>query len=188
MTTYWFSNICVLFSSLDINPFSGKDKNFRYNALTRLIILVSIISGCITKNYLEILIACIVSIVLSLIIYFISFNKDYLYSDSDQILTNMENNDFKNSSNLEKIKLEDEKTNKKNIIISRITRDLNTKSLANSFFIETSDALKDEIINLEKYNSNPAKKLVLGSKVINDILKKDVKNNYGVADLTKFNY
>jgi hypothetical protein len=188
MTTYWFSNICVLFGSLDINPFVGKDRNFKYNALTRLIILVSIIIGCITRDYLEVLIAGLVSIVLSLIIYFISFNKDYLYSDADQILTNMENNDFKNSTNLEKIKLEDEKTNKKNTIISKHTKDLNTKSLANVFFIETPDINKDETMNSEKYNLQPTKNLVLGSKVINDILKKDIRNEYGVADLTEFNY
>jgi len=196
MTTYWFSNICVLFSSLEINPFAGKDKNFKYNALTRLIILVSIITALITKDYLEILIACTLSIILSLIIYFISFNKDYLYSNADLVLKNMEDKDFKNSSKFEKIKLEDENTNKKNIIISRHTKDLNTKSLAKVFFIENNDSdkdndkdtQKDEIINSEKYNLVPKKNIILGSKVFNDILKKDIQNEYGVGDLVKFNY
>ena len=194
MTTYWFSNICVLFSSLEINPFAGKDKNFKYNALTRLIILVSIITALITKDYLEILIACTLSIILSLIIYFISFNKDYLYSDADLVLKNMEDKDFKNSSKFEKIKLEDENTNKKNIIISRYTKDLNTKSLAKVFFIENNDSdndkdtQKDEIINSEKYNLVPKKNIILGSTFYNDILKQDIQNEYGVGDLVKFNY
>ena len=51
MTSYWISDICVLFNSASINPFSGEDRNFRYNALTRLIILTTIVSAIFFKNF-----------------------------------------------------------------------------------------------------------------------------------------
>ena len=49
MSTYWLSNFCSLFS-FNINPFYGKDRNERYNALTRLIILVTIIANAYLKS------------------------------------------------------------------------------------------------------------------------------------------
>lgn len=80
MTTYWLSDFCSLFDSFDINPFSGDDKNQKYNSLTRLIILVTLISAFIFNDeQINILIAGVVSIILSVIIYMFTKNSSVSY-------------------------------------------------------------------------------------------------------------
>lgn len=76
MTSYWFSNPCSLIDSLSINPFSGDDKNFKYNSLTRLIILITIIS-LLKKpdSYRGIMLAGGFSLLLSVYIYFSTYNN-----------------------------------------------------------------------------------------------------------------
>jgi hypothetical protein len=69
-TTYWLSNICSLTNSANINPFVGNDKNFKFNSLTRLIIVVTIISLFIPgQDKISIFIAGVISIALTYIIY-----------------------------------------------------------------------------------------------------------------------
>ena len=76
MTTYWLSDPCSIFNSFNINPFLGKDKNFKYNSLTRLIVLATIIlSLTYEKNRIDILIAGGISLILSVIIYLTSYNS-----------------------------------------------------------------------------------------------------------------
>jgi hypothetical protein len=185
MTTYWFSDICSLFNSFEINPFSGPDKNFKYNSLTRLIILISVTASICTGQYMQFSIAGIISIILSLLIYFATFNKDMLYANTDQILKNIEDREFKNSSVLEKVILQDESTNKKNLQIVNFKPEFSTKSLARTYFL-LPDTIKaqSEDLNLEKYNNKITEEITLGAKVINDILKKDVKNEITVSDVS----
>ena len=76
MTSYWLSDICSLTNSLNINPFYGDDKNFQYNSLTRLIILITIVSAYFFQNeMISILISGVLSIVISAFIYYLTFNK-----------------------------------------------------------------------------------------------------------------
>jgi hypothetical protein len=188
MTTYWFSDICVLFSSLDINPFSNGDRNLRYNALTRLILLISIIIAMFSENYLDVVIAGLISVIASLIIYFISLNGAFLYENSQVILKDTESQDLKNSSELEKIKLEDENVNAKNLSISKFKGDHNTDDLSRMFFLNMGNkkskvVSKSNDLNSEKYNISPVKDVIIGAKVMTDVLKKDIKNEIRVSDL-----
>ena len=76
MTSYWLSDFCSLTNSFNINPFSGEDKNFQYNSLTRLIILVTVVSAFILPNEtVSIIISGILSVVISAFVYFLTFNK-----------------------------------------------------------------------------------------------------------------
>ena len=112
MTSYWISDICVLFNSFEINPFSGTDRNFRYNALTRLIILTTVLSAIFFDNFKEIGMTGLISLLISVIIYFVSFNRDLNYEKRGP-LESIEKKDILNASKFENIKLSDEDVNKK---------------------------------------------------------------------------
>lgn len=97
MTTYWLSDFCSLFNSTNINPFVGEDKNFKFNSLTRLIIVVTLICAVLfNSNSNEIFLGGAISIFLSVVIYMLTynsaemsveFNKDLKsYIDSQKIL------------------------------------------------------------------------------------------------------
>lgn len=76
MTTYWLSDFCSLFNSLNINPLLGEDKNFKFNSLTRLIILVTIVFMILFKSYShEFFLAGGISLFLSVIIYMLTYNS-----------------------------------------------------------------------------------------------------------------
>ncbi len=76
MTSYWLSNICSLTNSININPFSNGDRNFRFNSLTRLIILVTIGAALFLKqNQNEILLGGAISIFISVIIYMLTHSS-----------------------------------------------------------------------------------------------------------------
>jgi hypothetical protein len=76
MTTYWISDVCSLFNSFNINPFTGDDKNYKFNSLTRLIIVVTLLSALLfNNNSKDILIAGSFSLVLSVIIYLLTYNS-----------------------------------------------------------------------------------------------------------------
>jgi hypothetical protein len=76
MSTYWLSDFCSLFTSFDINPFSNESKNEKYNALTRLIIIITLISSLIfNKQQNNILLAGAFSVFISLIIYLLTHNN-----------------------------------------------------------------------------------------------------------------
>ena len=51
MTTYWISDPCSLFNSNNINPFVSDDKNFKFNSLTRLIIVVTLFSSLLFNSH-----------------------------------------------------------------------------------------------------------------------------------------
>ena len=85
MTSYWLSDICSLFNSYNINPFVGSDKNFKYNSLTRLILLLTIVlSLTYENNRFNILIAGGVSLILSIIIYLKTYNSKRKYEKKDR--------------------------------------------------------------------------------------------------------
>jgi hypothetical protein len=76
MTSYWFSDFCALFNSFSINPLAGTDKNFQYNSLTRLIIVLSIVGALIYQDdSIGILLTGGFSVILSIAIYFLTLNS-----------------------------------------------------------------------------------------------------------------
>tara|TARA_B100000287_G_scaffold332346_1_gene317324 strand:- start:419 stop:991 length:573 start_codon:yes stop_codon:yes gene_type:complete len=76
MTTYWLSDFCSLFNSSNINPFSGDDKNFKFNSLTRLIIVVIVVFAILFNSHAnEIFLAGCISLFLSVIIYMLTYNS-----------------------------------------------------------------------------------------------------------------
>lgn len=68
MTTYWLSDFCALINSFNIIPFNNKDKNEDFNALTRLIILATVILYIKHKDT-EILLGGLISVISTVIIY-----------------------------------------------------------------------------------------------------------------------
>jgi hypothetical protein len=184
MTSYWLSDICVLFHSLDVNPFSGPDKNFRYNALTRLIILVTAVSAMFFSNYNEIILAGISSLTLSVVIYFLSFNKDMSYSkDFNKLLESIDKTEFENATDLEKIKLLDQISNKKSMSNITYKKGIDTDNLSKIYFIQNNTSKnKEENLNDEKYNTAPINNFVRG-KISNNVVKTDIANELRVNDL-----
>ena len=78
MTSYWFSDLCSLTNSFNINPFSSGDRNYRYNSLTRLIIILTIIGLFIpNQDKIMIILAGIVSIFITNAIYMFTHSKTY---------------------------------------------------------------------------------------------------------------
>tara|TARA_E500000178_G_C16489199_1_gene516559 strand:+ start:85 stop:516 length:432 start_codon:yes stop_codon:yes gene_type:complete len=117
MTTYWLSDFCVLINSFNIIPFNNKDKNEDYNALTRLIILATILLyGTNTTNRQEILMGGLISILCTIIIYmlFTKPNFDtYLVKPGSVIKqdiikdlkdNNLKDNNLKEREHIDKIK------------------------------------------------------------------------------------
>ena len=184
MTSYWISDICILFNSFEINPFRGTDRNFRYNALTRLIILTTVLGGIFLNNFQEIGITGAISLLISVLVYFVSSNKDMNYSTHESLLST-ENADIISASNLEKIKLSDETTNKKNLSKVRYRPEINTDNLARVLFLETKENTENYIdINSEKYNIPVRSRVISGSKVFNAATKDDMMNSTRLSDST----
>ncbi len=92
MGSYWYTDPCILFSSFNIFPFLGETQNANYNALARLIILVTLITSIFSgDNYVEVMSLGVLSIFLSNIIY------DTTHSDAvDRVTprTVLKNQDF----------------------------------------------------------------------------------------------
>jgi len=186
MTSYWISDICVLFNSFEINPFRGTDRNFKYNALTRLIILTTILGCVFFKNVNEIGITGAISLLISVLIYFVSFNRDMNYKKTEP-LESIEKNDITNSSNFEKIKLLDEDINKKNLSIVRYRPGINTDNMSKVLFVDSKDKetnIEQGDINSEIYNTAPRSKVAYGSKVYNNVTKNDMMNEMRISDTT----
>ena len=100
MTNYWFSDFSSLFNSININPFVGGNKNFKYNSLTRLIVLVTVICSIIFNNNIgEILIAGFISLSLSVIIYLYTYNSQEPYNSQERA-TNSAANSYEGATKI----------------------------------------------------------------------------------------
>lgn len=76
MTTYWISDVCSLFNSMNLNPFTSGDKNEKFNSLTRLIIIITLVSSLLFGSMsTEIIVAGLVSITSSVVIYLLTYNS-----------------------------------------------------------------------------------------------------------------
>lgn len=87
-STFWLSDICSLTNSMNINPFVSGDRNFKYNSLTRLIILVTIISLFIpNQNKIIIFTAGLISLYLTYIIYMITHSSEKMSNELNEATT-----------------------------------------------------------------------------------------------------
>jgi hypothetical protein len=68
MTSFWLNDPCVLFSSLNINPFDDSSNNEKYNALTRLSIIVLVVAFLITRK-MSVIYAGLISILFIILMW-----------------------------------------------------------------------------------------------------------------------
>lgn len=106
MTSYWLSNFCSLFSSVNIIPFTSDDKNYQYNSLTRLIILVTVLGYIYTQD-INVIYSGLVSLTLSVVFYFLTFNTPGAENS-------IENYKLENETSADKITTSDELQNQLN--------------------------------------------------------------------------
>lgn len=140
MTNYWFSDFSSLFNSININPFVGGNKNFKYNSLTRLIVLVTVICSIIfNNNILEILLSGITSLSLSVIIYFLTYNSQETsvksYDDTTKIISEQSQNLKIGSTPLSEKAVQDQKQNINNQV-SRAYSPKDTELLKGRSFLD----------------------------------------------------
>tara|TARA_Y100000022_G_C13253367_1_gene378330 strand:- start:506 stop:1072 length:567 start_codon:yes stop_codon:yes gene_type:complete len=172
MTTYWLSDFCSLFNSLNINPFVGDNKNFKFNSLTRLIILTTVISALyLKKNSNEILVAGCISIFLSVIFYMLTYNSAELsvsnnknaienYNDSQKILENIDKNLMIGITETGKSVMKNYKdNNKNNITFDYVPQD--TELTKQIYFFEGNNMPSQ----VTETTINPAEYLSGGDKV-----------------------
>lgn len=177
MTTYWFTDLCALFNSISINPFYGTDKNYQYNSLTRLIIVVTIIAAIkYPKDRLKIISSGAFSLLLSVCVYFITLNsasavESRTIQDLPTDFSNIE--DRGGLTNQGKKLLEDYNTNTKNsLLINHQTRD--TENIKHRFMLDgdkSPNKITNEVINTP-YSDPFAKQIMTGTlKQLNTVNK-----------------
>lgn len=159
MTTYWLSDFCSLFNSLNIIPFIGEDKNFMYNSLTRLILVLTF-AGAIyyNENSVQIFIAGGISIFLSVVIYFLTYNSSELSFNQDNQHNNYESmaeiknqvDDLINSSKPEK-SAEDKNVNNENHISLNYTPP-DTDKKKHMYFLE-GNKMPSKLIKTQRDSS-----------------------------------
>lgn len=159
MTSYWLSNFCALYSSFNIIPFIGNDKNFQYNSLTRLIILITAISYIYTGNT-DVVFAGIASVTISVVIYFLTFN-------TKSVENSYENYTDAIKTNIDKINDDDNIINQQNQI-SLDYSPPDTDDLRKHVYFLDGDKSKDKIVPVE---INPRDILSSGPKVKYGITK-----------------
>ena len=146
MKTYWFSDFCSLFNSLNINPFVGTDKNFQFNSLTRLIIFMTFLCAILFQDSRnQIFLGGAISIFLSVIIYMLTYNSSEMstrftgelksYIDSQKIIEDQDENLKIGLSKMGEVVLEDQKINVENeVTLDYVPR--NTKNIKTVMFLE----------------------------------------------------
>lgn len=169
MTSYWLSNFCSLFSSNNIIPFTSDDKNYQYNSLTRLIILVTIVSYIYTQDA-NIIFSGLISLTLSVVFYFLTFN-------TPGVENSIENYKLEKETPSDKITRDDEIQNQMNQISSSYTPLDTDEQLKHIYFLE-GDQSKSKITNENIVDTSEF--LPSGPKVINSITKNILKLNRNI--------
>lgn len=160
MTSYWLSDFCSLTNSMNINPFADGDKNFQFNSLTRLIIVITIASVIFSKqNKDEIMIGGVISIFLSIIIYMLTYNTGKTSVEFNLKDNNVKNSNVPNKPNKSlKLLLKDVDTNRKNSITLDYSKK-DTQKMVKKLFLEKDDSPA----SVEKTNIDTAD-ILSGSK------------------------
>tara|TARA_B100001173_G_C15945649_1_gene529078 strand:- start:612 stop:1175 length:564 start_codon:yes stop_codon:yes gene_type:complete len=184
MTTYWLSDFCSIFNSLNIIPFIGEDKNFKYNSLTRLIILITLVGAIYyNNNSVQIFIAGGISIFLSIVFYFLTYNSSELSFNKDKEHNNYESmekiknkiNDLINSTAQAKSN-KDKNVNNENHITLEYTPPDTDKSKQMYFF--DGNKMPNKVVKTERnsseYLSNGKQTPVSNVKQLRSLIGKDL--------------
>lgn len=168
MTSYWLSNFCSLFSSVNIIPFTSDDKNYQYNSLTRLIILVTILGYIYTQD-INVIYSGLISLTLSVVFYFVTFN-------TPGVENSIENYKLEKETPTDKITAADDLQNQLNQVSLDHTPPDTDDKRKHIYFLDgdqSKSKITQEIID-------PAEFLPSGPKVINSITKSISKLNRNI--------
>jgi hypothetical protein len=168
MTSYWLSNFCSLFSSVNIIPFTSDDKNYQYNSLTRLIILVTVLGYIYTQDT-NVIYSGLVSLTLSVVFYFLTFN-------TPGVENSIENYKLENKTPADKIAISDELQNQMNQVSLDYTPP-DTDDQRKHIYCLDGDHSKSKIT---KETIDTSEFLPSGPRVINSITKNISKLNRNI--------
>jgi hypothetical protein len=168
MTSYWLSNFCSLFSSVNIIPFTSDDKNYQYNSLTRLIILVTVLGYIYTQD-INVIYSGLVSLTLSVVFYFFTFN-------THGVENSIENYKLEKETPADKIVISDELQNQMNQVSLDYTPPDTDDQRKHIYFLD-GDQSKSKITN---ETIDTSEFLPSGPKVINSITKNISKLNRNI--------
>lgn len=168
MTSYWLSNFCSLFSSVNVIPFTTEDKNYQYNSLTRLIILVTILGYIYTQD-INVIYSGLISITLSVIFYFVTFN-------TPGVENSIENYKVEKETPADKIAASDELQNQLNQVSLDYTPPDTDDQRKHIYFLD-GDHSKSKIT---KETIDTAEFLPSGPRVMNSITKSITKLNRNI--------
>jgi len=168
MTSYWLSNFCSLFSSFNVIPFTTDDKNYQYNSLTRLIILVTVLGYIYTQD-INVLFSGLVSLTLSVVFYFFTFN-------TPGVENSIESYKLEKETPTDKITTSDELQNQMNQVSLDYTPPDTDDKRKHIYFLD-GDQSKSKIT---KETINTSEFLPSGPRVINSITKNMTKLNRNI--------
>jgi len=159
MTSYWLSNYCALFSSFNIIPFTGDNKNYQYNSLTRLIILMTLLGYLYTLE-INVIYSGVISLLISIVFYFVTFN-------SSSVEKSVENPLIENKTPADKLTSSDDLQNQLNQISLDYTPP-NTDDQRKHIYFLDGDQSSSKITNVD---IDPSEFLPSGPRVVNAITK-----------------
>jgi len=165
MTSYWLSNFCSLFSSVNVIPFTSDDTNYQYNSLTRLIILVTILGYIYTQD-INVIYSGLVSLTLSVVFYFLTFN-------TSGVENSIENYKIEKETPADKITSSDDLQNQMNQVSIDYTPPDIDDQRKHIYFLD-GDHSKSKIT---KETIDPSEFLSSGPRVVNAITKNLTKLN-----------
>jgi len=168
MTSYWLSNFCSLFSSFNVIPFTTDDKNYQYNSLTRLIILVTILGYIYTQD-INVIYSGLISLTLSVVFYFVTFN-------TPGVENSIENYKLEKETPTDKITAADDLQNQLNQVSLDHTPPDTDDKRKHIYFLD-GDQSKSKIT---KETINTSEFLPSGPRVINSITKNMTKLNRNI--------
>ena len=168
MTSYWLSNYCALFSSFNIIPFMGDNKNYQYNSLTRLIILMTLLGYLYTLD-INVIYSGVISLLISVIIYFVTFNVS-------NVEKSVENPPIENKTPADKLTSSDDLQNQLNQISLDYTPP-NTDDQRKHIYFLDGDQSSSKITNVD---IDPSEFLPSGPRVVNAITKNLTKLNRNI--------
>jgi hypothetical protein len=168
MTSYWLSNFCSLFSSVNVIPFTTDDKNYQYNSLTRLIILVTILGYIYTQD-INVIYSGLVSLTLSVVFYFLTFN-------TPGVENSIENYKLEKETPGDKIAASDEIQNQMNQISLDYTPPDTDDQRKHIYFLDgdkSKSKITKEVVDTSEF-------LPSGPRVINSTTKNLTKLNRNI--------
>tara|TARA_Y100000992_G_C21228015_1_gene473936 strand:- start:84 stop:629 length:546 start_codon:yes stop_codon:yes gene_type:complete len=181
MTTYWLSDFCSLFNSLNINPFIGDDKNFQFNSLTRLIIFITFVCAILFQDSSnQIFLGGAISIFLSVVIYMLTYNSSEMSTSfTAELKTHICPETIKKSlrgfsKTAEEIILEDKQKRLENEVTLNNYFSRDTKHIKAGVFLERDKTPQHVTKEPKEHNISFGPKVLYGTtKQIHSLIRKN---------------